>query len=71
MARLRGIIETLAATFGPGARLGEADVAPYLGEGGALAPWELTDAIDGGDIPGALDRLHRPHRSRRVARRCR
>ena len=59
VARLRGIIETLLATFGPGARLEETDVVPYIGEGGALAPWELTDAIDGGDIPGALDRLHR------------
>lgn len=59
IARLRGILETLASTFGPGARLGEADIAPYLGEGGALAPWELTDAIDRGDIPVALDRLHR------------
>jgi len=59
VARLRGIIETLEATFGPGARLGKTDVAPYLGERGALAPWELTDAIDAGDIPGALDRLHR------------
>jgi DNA polymerase-3 subunit delta len=59
VARLRGIIETLVATYGPGARLGEADVSPYLGDLGALAPWELTDAIDGGDIPGALDRLHR------------
>jgi DNA polymerase-3 subunit delta len=59
VARLRGIIETLVATYGPGARLGEADVAAYLGDSGALAPWELTDAIDGGDIPGAIDRLHR------------
>jgi DNA polymerase-3 subunit delta len=59
VARLRGIIETLVATYGPGARRGEAEVSPYLGDGGALAPWELTDAIDGGDIPGALDRLHR------------
>ncbi|MGH9117385.1 MAG: DNA polymerase III subunit delta [Acidimicrobiales bacterium] len=59
VARLRGIIETLEATFGPGARLGVDEIAPYLGESGALAPWELTDAIDGGDIPAALDRLHR------------
>jgi DNA polymerase-3 subunit delta len=59
VARLRGIVETLEATFGPNARLGEADVAPYLVEGGGLAPWELTDAIDSGDIAGAIDRLHR------------
>jgi DNA polymerase-3 subunit delta len=59
VARLRGIIETLEATFGPEARVGAADVAPYLGEAGAIAPWELTDAIDNGDIPMAIDRLHR------------
>ncbi len=59
LARLRGVIETLTATFGPGARLVEDDVRPYLGEAGALAPWQLTDAIDRGDIPTALDRLHR------------
>jgi DNA polymerase-3 subunit delta len=59
VARLRGLIETVEATFGPGARVGEAEVAPYLGEAGAVAPWELTDAIDTGDIPMAIDRLHR------------
>ena len=24
-----------------------------------MAPWELTDAIDSGDVPSAIDRLHR------------
>ncbi|CAN5123821.1 DNA polymerase III subunit delta [soil metagenome] len=59
VARLRGLLETLAATYGPTARLTSADVAPYLGEAGALAPWALTAAIDGGEIPVALDRLQR------------
>ncbi|MGH9245111.1 MAG: DNA polymerase III subunit delta [Acidimicrobiales bacterium] len=59
VARLRGILETLESAFGPGARLGEDDVAPYLGEAGVRAPYEFTDAIDRGDIPLALDRLHR------------
>jgi DNA polymerase-3 subunit delta len=59
LARLRSILEILAATFGPRARLGADEVAPYLGDAGALAPWELTDAIDKGDIALALDRLHR------------
>jgi DNA polymerase-3 subunit delta len=35
------------------------DVAPYLGEAGGVAPWELTDTIDAGDVPAAIDRLHR------------
>jgi DNA polymerase-3 subunit delta len=30
-----------------------------LGEAGGVPPWELTDAIDRGDTPAALDRLGR------------
>lgn len=59
VGRLRGLIETLVSTFGPGAKLSDDDISPYLGDEGALAPWALTDAIDKGDIPTALDRLHR------------
>jgi DNA polymerase-3 subunit delta len=59
VSRLAGLLDSLAATFGPGAKLSAADVAPYLGEGGGVAPWELTDAVDRGDIPTAVDRLHR------------
>lgn len=57
--RLHGLLTTLEGAFGPGARLTADDVAPYLGEAGAVPPWELTDAIDRGDIPLAIDRLHR------------
>lgn len=59
VSRLAGLLDALAATYGPGATLSAADVAPYLGEGGGVAPWELTDAVDQGDIPLAVDRLHR------------
>jgi DNA polymerase-3 subunit delta len=59
VGRLRGLIETLVSTFGPGAKLSDDDISPYLGDEGALAPWALTDAIDKGDIPVAIDRLHR------------
>ncbi len=59
VGRLPGLIETLEATYGAGRPLTTADIEPYLGEAGSLAPWELTDAIDRGDIPGSLDRLHR------------
>ena len=59
VGRLRGVLETLTSIFGPGARLSDHDIAPYLGDEGAQAPWALTDAIDKGDIPAALDRLHR------------
>jgi DNA polymerase-3 subunit delta len=57
--RLSGLLTTLEATFGPGARLTADDITPYLGEAGSVAPWELTDAIDKGQIPNALDALHR------------
>jgi DNA polymerase III subunit delta len=59
VARLRGVLETLAATFGSKASLSADDIEPYLGEAGALAPWSLTDAIDTGAITEALDRLRR------------
>jgi DNA polymerase III subunit delta len=59
VSRLSGLLDSLAATFGPGARLAADDVIPYLGEAGSVAPWELTDAVDRGDIPLAVDRLHR------------
>jgi DNA polymerase III subunit delta len=59
VGRLRQILETLVSTFGEGAALGAVDVAPFLGEAADAPPWELTDALDGGDIATALDRLHR------------
>lgn len=57
--RLVGVIETLRGSYGPDARLGLAEVEPFLGEAGGVPPWELTDAVDRGDIPEALDKLHR------------
>ncbi|MEC9000832.1 MAG: DNA polymerase III subunit delta [Actinomycetota bacterium] len=53
------LLETLAAVFGSGAEVGADDVAPFLSEGGDVAPWDLTDAIDGGDVSKALDCLSR------------
>lgn len=57
--RLIGLIRTLEGVFGQGARLGLDDVEPYLEGAGGVPPWELTDAIDKGDIGAALDKLHR------------
>ena len=57
--RLVGLLTTIAGSHGPGARLGVGDIEPYLGEPGGVPPWELTDAVDRGDISGALDKLHR------------
>ncbi|HEY8526890.1 MAG TPA: DNA polymerase III subunit delta [Acidimicrobiales bacterium] len=57
--RLVGLVETLQGSYAPGSRLGVADIEPFLGEAGGVPPWELTDAMDRGDIPEALDKLHR------------
>ena len=57
--RLAGLLSTLRSTYGDGVTLRSDDVEPYLGGAGGVAPWELTDAIDRGDIGGAVDRLHR------------
>lgn len=57
--RLVGVLGTLVGSFGEGARLGVDEVEQFLGEAGGVPPWELTDALDKGDIRMALDRLHR------------
>lgn len=59
VGRLGGLLHTLEGAFGAGVRVGEADVAPFLGQEGAVPPWELTDAIDGGDLNAALATLQR------------
>jgi DNA polymerase-3 subunit delta len=58
-SRLVGVLSTLVGSFGTGARLGTEDLDPFLGEPGGVPPWELTDALDRGDIPGSLAKLHR------------
>lgn len=59
VSRVGALVETLESTFGPGAKIGVDELTPYLGAAGGVAPWDLTDAIDQGDIPLAIDRLHR------------
>jgi DNA polymerase III subunit delta len=59
LGRLPGIVTSLAAAYGEGARIGVEELEPFLGEAGGVAPWDLTDAIDRGDTAGALDALHR------------
>ena len=60
VGRLANLLETLAAAFGRGARIGVDDLGPFLGEAGSVPPWELTDAIDN-NAPGlaiaALQRM--------------
>jgi DNA polymerase-3 subunit delta len=59
LSRLGAILEVLAAAYPATGRLGPQDVAPYLGEAGAVAPWDLTDAIDWGQAEVALTLTHR------------
>jgi DNA polymerase III subunit delta len=59
VGRLDGFLATLASAYGPGHRLGTADVEPFLGDAGGVPPWDFTDAIDAGDAATALRMLHR------------
>ncbi|HLY84429.1 MAG TPA: DNA polymerase III subunit delta [Acidimicrobiales bacterium] len=59
LSRLTSILAVLEAAYGEGARLGADQLAPYLGEAGSVAPWDLTDAIDAGRTEVALELLHR------------
>ena len=59
MGRLEGLLDTLASAYGFGTTVSADDLEPFLGEAGALAPWDLTDAIDAGDPAKALGVLHR------------
>jgi DNA polymerase III subunit delta len=57
--RVQGMVDVLAAAFEPGARLGVDEIEPYLGDAGPVPNYELTNAIEKGDVAGALTVLHR------------
>lgn len=59
VGRLTSLLEALATAYGPGAKVGEAELEPFLGQAGGVAPWDLTDAMDKGDTAVALAQLHR------------
>jgi DNA polymerase-3 subunit delta len=59
VGRVAAVLDALASTFGEGTGLTSSDVEPYLGEASDVPPWELTDAIDQGNIAVALEKLHR------------
>lgn len=54
-----GLMAVLASTYGEGARLTLADIEPFLGDAGGVPPWDLTDAIDRGDIAASITALTR------------
>ncbi|HEX4979963.1 MAG TPA: DNA polymerase III subunit delta, partial [Acidimicrobiales bacterium] len=59
VARVGSLLELLVSAYGERARVGIEELEPFLGEAGAVAPWDLTDAIDKGDQALALEHLHR------------
>lgn len=56
---LVGLVERLVGVFGPAGRLSVSDIEPFLGTAGGVPPWDLTDAIDRGDVAAALHMLQR------------
>jgi DNA polymerase-3 subunit delta len=59
LGRVEGMLSALAAAYGEGARISVEDLAPYLGEAGMVPRYELTDAINTGEVAKALTVLHR------------
>jgi DNA polymerase-3 subunit delta len=59
LGRLASMLDVFVAAYGTERRLAVDDVRPFLGEAGSVAPWDLTDAIDRGDVTGALEQLRR------------
>jgi DNA polymerase-3 subunit delta len=57
--RVPQLVELLASSAGPGATLDVADVEPYLGDAGPVPNYQLTSAIEAGDMAGALETLRR------------
>jgi DNA polymerase-3 subunit delta len=57
--RVPELVELLLATYGSGVTLDVDAVEPYLGELGTAGRFDLTNAIDRGDLGAALEALHR------------
>jgi len=58
VARVDSLARTLQSVYGT-APLRYQDVEPYVGEAGDVPEWDLTDAIDRGDVSGAITTLRR------------
>jgi DNA polymerase-3 subunit delta len=59
MDRVGGVLNLLASAYPSSSKLSSDDVAPYLGRQGGVPPWDLTDAIDKGDVKTAIANLQR------------
>lgn len=58
-SRVIGLLRTLEGALGHGADVSPADIATFGGDQGSTVPWALDDAIDKGDVAGALAILPR------------
>ncbi len=56
---LPGLVETLAGVHGRDSQLDVDAVEPYLGEAGSIPVWDLTNAVERGDVAGALATVRR------------
>jgi len=54
-----GLLRTLEGALGAGGIVTETDVATFGGQQGSVAPWDLDDAIDKGDVAAAVSLVHR------------
>jgi DNA polymerase-3 subunit delta len=59
LSRLHPLLDVLAAAYGEASRVSATDLAPFLGDEGGAPPWDLTDALDGGDVSTAVAVAHR------------
>ena len=57
--RVPELVELLHSTYGDNATLSLDEVEQYLGEVGTAGRFDLTNAIDRGDVGSALETLHR------------
>jgi DNA polymerase III subunit delta len=57
--RVPQLVELLASVARPGATLDVPDIEPYLGGAGPVPNYQLTNAIEAGDMAGALETLRR------------
>jgi DNA polymerase-3 subunit delta len=57
--RVPELVELLHSTYGDDATLDLGEVEQYLGEVGTAGRFDLTNAIDRGDLAGALEAAHR------------
>ncbi len=59
LSRLPSLLAIFSAALGSEHVLEADDIAPFIGQSGAVPPWELTDAIESGQIGDAIAKLGR------------